>query len=328
MSLTRSIALLLGLTWASLALAAPPAPPKPVAPTGGGEMLQDAPPSGPPRKFQPATKEEADQAIAAYKAFVSDVQEKLHVKFATMETAHFLIFTDWDKREHDFLKKNVEEAYTVVSRQFEISPSTNVFIGKLPVLMFTTQKDFTRYSKEIESFDVPANVAGYYTGNTRGFGRMVMWKPDVKKANGNVHLAEVIWAYTLTHEFTHAFVARYRTNGLVPRWVNEGLAEVVASRQFPTVGVHDAARDQAKKRKSIQDMFEENRGLLRAEEYPVAQTLVETMLAENPKTFLRFFNDVKDGTKPEDALKKEYKTDNHGLEAAWRKYVATAKDAR
>ena len=66
-------------------------------------------------------------------------------------------------------------------------------------------------------FDVPDNVAGYYTQSDAGFGHMVMWKPDVAKAKGNVHLAELEWAYTLTHEFTHAFVARYRSNGLVPR---------------------------------------------------------------------------------------------------------------
>src|SRR5260221_14119190 len=110
------IALCAGAVWASAALAAPPAQPKPITPTGGGEMLQDAPQSGPPRKFQPATREEADKAIATYKAAVAEIAEKLNLKFTTIETSHFLIFTDWDKREHDFLKKNVEEAYACVSQ--------------------------------------------------------------------------------------------------------------------------------------------------------------------------------------------------------------------
>ena len=49
------------------------------------------------------------------------------------------------------------------------------------------------------------------------------------------------------------------------------------------------------------------------------------MIVENPRTFLSYFNDIKDGMKPEDALKKNYKTDLSGLETAWRRHI---KDAR
>jgi hypothetical protein len=291
-----------------------------------GELMKPAPPRT-PQKIQPVTPEESKEAIAGYKEAVAAIEQKMGVHFASMETHHFLIFTDWDKREYDFLKRNVENAYTAVSRQFELSPSENVFIGKLPVLMFAQHADFKRYSKDIEHFDVPDNVAGYYTQAEGGFGHMVMWKPDVAKAKGNVHLAELEWAYTLTHEFTHAFVARYRSNALVPRWLNEGLAEVVASRQFPIYRIYSVAKDQASRRKSIQPLFEEH-GLMKAEDYPVAQTLVETLLAENPKTFLAFFNDIKDGMKPPEALQREYKTTLQGLESAWRKYLATTKDPK
>jgi hypothetical protein len=288
-----------------------------------GELLRDSA-GGPPRKFQPATKEEADAAIASFRKAAGEIENLLHVKFGTIETPHFLVFTDWDKREYDFLKTNVEGAYTTVSRQFEIPTSDNVFIGKLPVFMFASHDDFKKYAKEIDQFDVPENVAGYYSGNTRGFGHMAMWKPDVQKAGGNVLEAEKRWAYTLTHEFTHAFVARYRTNGFVPRWLNEGLAEVVASRQFPRSGVHVFAREEARKRKSLQPLFQE-KSLLQADDYPVAQTVVEAMLVGDNRAFLRYFNDIKDGMKPDEALQKEYKVDDKGLETAWRKYVASTK---
>jgi hypothetical protein len=298
--------------------------PQPFVPTDPkGELLRDSP-GGPPRKFQPATKEEAADAIASFKKAAAEIENVLHVKFGTIETPHFLVFTDWDKREYDFLKTNVEGAYTTVSRQFEIPTSDNVFIGKLPVFMFASHDDFKKYANQIDEFDVPENVAGYYMGNTKGFGHMAMWKPDVQKAGGNVREAEKRWAYTLTHEFTHAFVARYRSNGFVPRWLNEGLAEVVASRQFPRPLVYPTVREEARKRKSIQPLFEQ-KSLLQADDYPVVQTVVEAMLAGDSRAFLRFFNDIKDGMKPDEALQKEYKVDNKGLEAAWRKYLAALK---
>jgi hypothetical protein len=292
------------------------------------EMLKSTGPAKPPQKIQAVTPKEADEAIFAYKQWAKEVEKKVAVTFVTIETKHFLIFTDWDPREHEFLKRNIEDAYTAVSRQFELSPSDNVFVGKLPVFMYAKQTDFVRFANEVDEFKVPENVAGYYHQSTSGFGHLVMWKPDVAKAKGNVHLAEMVWAYTLTHEFTHAFVARYRTNALVPRWLNEGLAEVVASRQFPIYRVYSIAKDQASKRKSIQSLLLEEHGLLKSEEYPVAQTVVETMLKENPKNFLKFFNDIKDGMKLAEALNQEFKTTPEGLESAWRKYLPTTKDPR
>jgi hypothetical protein len=288
-----------------------------------GEMLRDANAKEKPQKFVPATKEQAATAIAAAKKKATEVEKTMGVTFGTIESPHFLIFTDWDKREYDFLRTNCEGAYEAVSRQFQIPVSENVFIGKLPVYMFTKHRDFLKYAKDLDQFDAPDTVAGYYQGNSLGFGHMAMWKPDIAAANGDVHLAEKRWAYVLTHEFTHAFVARYRTNAFIPRWLNEGVAEVVASRQFPRPGIYPFVRDRASKKKSIQDVFVD-KGSLAGDDYPVVQTVVETMLKGNPQAFLPYFNDIKDGIKPDDALEKNYKTNLAGLEAAWRKYIVNA----
>lgn len=300
-------------------------PAKDIPTKTGEEMLR---PSGAgadkPVKFLPATKEQSDAAIAAAKKHAAEIETAMAVTFGTIETPHFLIFTDWDKREYDFLKTNVEGAYVAVSRQFEIPIKDNVFIGKLPIYMFAKHEVFKKFAKDLDGFDVPENVAGYYSGNSLGFGHMVMWKPDVVAAKGNTKAAERQWAYVLTHEFTHAFVARYRTNAFIPRWLNEGVAEVVAYQQFPRPNVYLAVRDRAKQKKSFQDFFVD-KGSLLAEDYHVAQTMVETMIVGNPKIFLSYFNDIKDGMKPEDALQKNYKTDLPGLETAWRKYIKDVK---
>ena len=288
------------------------------------ELLRPSSEKDKPLKFQPATKEQADAAIGAAKKRATEIETAMDVKFGTIETPHFLIFTDWDKREYDFLKTNVEAAYEAVSRQFEIPVKDNVFIGKLPIYMFAKHDIFRKFAKELDNFNAPDGVAGYYQGNSLGVGHMAMWKPDIAAANGNIRAAERQWAYVLTHEFTHAFVARYRTNAFIPRWLNEGVAEVVAYQKFPRPYIYNLVRERAKQKNSIQDFFVD-KGSLLAADYHVAQTVVETMIVENPRTFLSYFNDIKDGMKPEDALKKNYKTDLSGLETAWRRHI---KDAR
>lgn len=280
---------------------------------------------GSAHKFPVASKEEAEEAIKTYKLFAEAVGQKLNLHFATLETDHFLVFTTWDPREYAFLKENVEGAYTAVSRQFDVPRTDNVFVGKLPIFMFADKSDFLRFAKDIDHMADAERYAGFYRLNPNtGFHHMAMWKPDLVRAHGDVRLSEKDWAYTLTHEFTHAFIARYRTDVDIPRWLNEGTAEVIAYRQFPIRRVYSFIRILEGNGKGIRQIFEDKSMASFIEiDYHISQTVVETMIAGDPKAFLRFFNDVKDGVDPDEALKREYHTDRAGLERAWHKYVRT-----
>lgn len=280
---------------------------------------------GSAHKFPVASKEEAEEAIQTYKLFAEAVGQKLNLHFATLETDHFLVFTTWDPREYGFLKENVEGAYTAVSRQFDVPRTDNVFVGKLPIFMFAEKADFLRFAKDIDHMADAERYAGFYRLNpNNGFHHMAMWKPDLARARGDVRLSEKDWAYTLTHEFTHAFIARYRTDVDIPRWLNEGTAEVIAYRQFPIRKVYSFIRVLEGNGKGIKQIFDDKSMASFVEiDYHISQTVVETMIAGDPKAFLRFFNDVKDGVDPDEALKREYHTDRTGLERAWHKYVRT-----
>ena len=277
-------------------------------------------------RYTPASKQEAQAAIDQYKKDAAQVAEHLHLHFEAMETDHFLIFTDWDPREYHFLKENVEAAYTAVCHQFDASPNENVFIGKLPIYMFSSHPDFEKFSAEIDHIKLSKMVAGYYSGDSSGVGHMAMWKPDVEAAGGNVHLAERQWAYVLTHEFTHAYVAHYRTNVFLPRWLSEGVAEVVANRQFPKANIYDYVHRLAASGYKIERLFEhKDLASFTANDYPIAQTIVEALVHDDPRVFLKYFNDNKDGMDPDDALKKEYHTDSDGLQKAWKSYALTLR---
>jgi hypothetical protein len=274
-------------------------------------------------KYEKSTLEQDAKAMAKARAVAASAGETLRIRLAEFETPHFIIFTDWDPREYQFLKDNCEGAYAAVSNQFDIPVKENVFIGKLPVLMFADHAVFNRYATTVDNFPVPATVAGYFTSHGDGTGHMVMWKP---RAAGNATAAaERAWAYTLTHEFTHAFVSRYRSNRRVPRWLNEGLAEVIAYNQFPRPGAHAYARARAGEKFDFESLFDDQR-MPGGAMYPVMQTMVEALIQEDKKAFLKMFDDIKDGVEPEEALKNNFKAGYKDWEPAWRRYAKNLRD--
>jgi hypothetical protein len=297
-----------------------PTPPKP------GDT---APPAQPGRKaggkvervkYAAATAEEAAAAIKQSQENSADVQKQLGLTFATIETDHFLIFTDWDPREHAFLKKNLEEAYRVVSKQFDMSVKDNIFVGKLPVYMFAKFRDFQRFARKFDSFPVENTVAGYYHGSSDGMGHMAMWKPDDSLTGGSGLNPEKLWGYVLVHEFTHAFLARYHTNEFIPRWLNEGIAEVIASSEITLPNRRGMAREAAQRGTDIMFLFDDN-NIPDGNFYPVMQTMVEMLVRNDRKLFIKYVDAIKDGTDPEEALKSIYKTDYAGLAKAWSDYA-------
>ncbi len=272
-------------------------------------------------KYQPATPEQIAEAMKNARDDAKEVGEKLRLDFDEVETDHFIIFTDWDKREYNFLKTNLEAAYVCVSKQFEMSPKDNVFVGKLPVYMFATYKDFAKFASEMDRFPVTNRVAGYYTGNDSGSGHMAMWKPNqTLTGTSNIRDAERLWAYVLTHEFTHAFLARYRSNVFIPRWLNEGIAEVVASSQFPDPSRRQMAQSIAYKGTDVGFLFDSS-NMPTGEYYPVMQTMVEMLVSSNRKKFLGMIDAIKDGTEPESALQQFYNTDYGGIATTWREWI-------
>lgn len=315
-------------------------------PTGGGELMSDdaaglpAKPSakssdakssdkaGEHLKYQPSTPEQAAAALQRARDQADEVQKTLGLKLNSFETDHFIIFTDWDKRENEFLKTNLEGAYTVVSKQFEMDPKDNVFIGKLPVYMLARYSDFAAFAREIDSFpDVNNRTAGYYMGNNKGVGHMAMWKPnETLTGTSSMEDARRLWAYVLVHEFTHAFLARYRSNEFIPRWLNEGVAEVIAFNQFPMPNRRRMARMIATN-KQIDVMFLFNDAGTRptGEYYPVMQSMVE-LLVTNKGGFLKLIDSIKDGKSPEASLQEIYHVDYVQFAKMWRDWAKTIKD--
>ncbi len=275
----------------------------------------DNSPVKPTEKYEKSTPEQDARAITAAKAEAAGVGSEFNVTFDTLETKHFLIFTDWDPQEYDFLKTNLEDAYSAVSRQFDIPDTENVFVGKLPVYMFARFKDYAKFT-DAQGFlgmPTPRALRGYYAGKPNGTGVLVMYKPGAD----DVGEAELEWAHCLVHEFTHAFVARYRTNARIPRWLNEGIAEVIAAKSFPRQGTYQYAQRMAAMHTSAGTLFDDSK-MPGGEWYPVMQTMAEMLIAQDSAAFKQMFDAIKDGLDGEEALKKYFHIDYDELMADWR----------
>jgi hypothetical protein len=278
-------------------------------------------PGAAPVKYIKSTPQEDADAIATAQKVAGSVGEAMKIKFTEIQTAHFIVFTDWAPAEFDFLKTNLEAAYGAVSRQFEIPVKDNVFVGKLPVFMFKDQRSFLSYAHNFDDLPANPNLLGYYAAHGDGTGHMAMWKPNERISGSTGRTPEEQWAYTLTHEFTHAFVDRYRTSRRIPRWLNEGIAEVIAQGQFPQTSTHIEAREMAIGGMPLGQLFDDE-VMPGGEYYPVMQTMVEMLIQQDRRAFLKWFDAMKEGDKPEASLKKYFGIDYAGLENAWREHMS------
>jgi hypothetical protein len=308
----------------------------PAAPPGaqGGLLSGEPPVPGQPGEqvqiFRETTPEEDAAAIEFARQRTREVELTLQIRLAEFQTPHFIVFTDWNRKEYGFLEKNLEGAYRTVARMFDEDPKQNVFEGKLPIYMFTRQADFQRFGNAFSGWpggQVPDTLAGYFAVHG-GMIHMAMWKPDIRAAGGSMDAAELQWAYVLAHEFVHAFTYRRKTSRMPPIWVAEGLAEAAAQRIFPMMSDNQAARSQMDAMPSLRNYWADEALQRRSESYPVNRTLIETLLARDRKAFIRWFDALKEGEDPQAALKKHYDWTFDDLEKHWRRYVDTITRAR
>ena len=278
-------------------------------------------------RYGPPTQAEVDKSMARSRKMADRARKALGVDLVEIETDHFLIYTDWDKREYGFLKDKVEHAYKTLARQFNLPATDNVFVGKLPIYMFAKQPAFISFARKIDRFGAPRTVLGYFTTGDE-IGHMAMWKPAIGSgigAGGSLDDAKRKWERTLTHEFSHAFFNRYKSNVNVPRWMNEGTAELISEMELPTNNYHGRARTAAMHQElDVAGLFDDS-NMPSGYYYPVMMTMVEYLVKQNPKAFLALVNDIKDGVDPEDALEKHYKMRYAKFEEVWKKYARALK---
>ena len=272
-----------------------------------------------PPKFADVNQGFAQQAERAAMRWADEDLRRSGIRMRLVETPHFLIFTDWDPVDDRWLAEQLEGAYALLSREFNVGGDQTVFVGRLPVYMFHSQEAMLHHARASDGFDGGDGVAAYYTQMSNGLGKLTMSKPRATQEMG-LDEARRMWSRTLVHEFVHAFLSRYRGNGALPRWLNEGLAEMLAETIHPRPMAFEHAKHVAQSGEPLADLFDDAR-YPGAIYYPVMMSMAHCLYHQDPATFVRMVDRIKAGQPAEEALRQFYGVDYAGLEAAWRDFM-------
>lgn len=262
-------------------------------------------------KYKPVTNEQA----AANRKRAIEMAEKTRTFAPNMhmvETAHFLIFTEWDRSNDRPLAEICERMYRALSLQFDVPLKQNIWAGKCPIFIFWEKLHFVRFTQEVDHTALD-NVPGYNLQHRNGFCYIVMNRCEKRE-----HFFEL-----LIHEATHAFLGRYLTNQRIPTWVNEGLAEYMAATLVPGYDAekrYKAANKEAlKKNRDVRYVLKSTR--LDYFGYGIAQSIVRFMIARDRRRFIRFIQLLKEGKKEDEALKLSYGLTQEQLVRGWEQAV-------
>lgn len=256
----------------------------------------------------------------AYLRFGREVQEVMGSGVVLIETDHFLIWTDWKEPYRQRLATWFDSMYAALCAQFNLDPKEDIFLAKCPVFCW---RSHARFRKFAQHFD------GYGGLNAIGYTRSI-------EENGHVHMVLSRQgrsaadfdrvACTLVHEGTHAFVHRLFSSRLIPHWVNEGYADLMAERvladRCPN-GENAAllARQFVRHDWPIADLME-SVGPIDVHQYPLAHSVIAYLEGRAPRRFAGLVEDLKAGQTFAAALAARYDgLTLRGLETQWREAV-------
>jgi hypothetical protein len=244
------------------------------------------------------TPEQQTAAIEELKKFGEETRAKVNGNLVLNETKYFLFYSDLKPAEATQWANMLDRMYGKLAGLFGIKGGENIFRGKAAVFVFAKEQDYQNFQKTMHETDA-AGTAGL----CHCFG------------SGDVHIGffrqpnEMDFAAVLVHESVHGFLHRYRKPPTIPTWVNEGLAETIASELVPQKGKRQEYRQfaisQLRERGTLgSDFFTADR--LEGWQYPVAQLLTEFMIKQDKKRYVAFIDGIKDGLKWEESLNQKY----------------------
>lgn len=273
------------------------------------------------------TPEIRAKATEVYRAFGAAVTELFGPAVKSIETDHFVIWTDLDRVSRARLGTLCESMYRALCREFSFDPTDNVFLAKCPIFCWRSKARFLRFAQQLD--DHPAR-------NSIGYTRSI-------ERNGHVHLvllrqgrtqADVDrLACTLVHEGTHAFLHRTYSTRLIPHWVNEGFADLMAERVlgdrcFTAENAELLARQYARYDWPITGLLEST-GPIEVHRYPLAHSVVAFLHARDTIAWAGFMADLKTGETVASALAARYDGMTLSrLESLWRQAVRERETAR
>ena len=181
------------------------------------------------------------------------------------------------------LRDTLEEKYRDLAERFQFIPSAPIVVILYPAEKFY---DVTR---------MPASVAGLFDGKVRiPLGGVKAMNPEVRAV--------------LTHELTHAFV-HGKSGGNCPRWLQEGLAQMIEGRPLLFSEERSLARDLA---------ASEGRSWYAEFSYPSSLSFTRYLAGRfGFDSLVETLDGMRSGLSAEEALKGVVREDFADLQRGW-----------
>lgn len=288
-----------------------------------GDALHD--PQAPNDMVSPPPESTRTKVMEIYRTFGRKVQEVLGKRVVAIESEHFLIWTDWSRFDRSRLVEQCESMYAAMCRQFGISTTAPIFLAKCPVFCFESKARFLKFARMFDGYD-GKDAIGY----TRSIER-----------NGHVHMVLLRrgrteedfdrFTCTLVHEGTHAFVHRLYTPRLIPNWINEGLAELMAEKvlqdRCPTAETAELLAAQYVEFDWPVANLIRSAGPIAVHHYPIAHSLIAYLASRGDEHLRGFVKRLKEGDGTATALAGQYQGMTFdGLEQGWRAWIGARND--
>ena len=260
-----------------------------------------------------------DAIVAQQKKRVDLMNKAMSARFRLTETLHYLIFSDAEASVASQFQTWSEALYNHLFIQLGFPPSQHIWDGKCVLILTAGRPTFLEYARKFDHHD--ASTAGAYfaiEGWPEGLPQLVHLAIPVDTRDTK-RLQELF-----AHEGTHAFFELYRKPGRLPLWLHEGLAEymtIVNDRTLKPMKWAPAVKI-AQKGTPIENLFKATVGdPLTLDDYSVAVTMVDYLMASSRMRLKSFIDNLKDGKDQEAALKAAYGLGLSDLERRWRPYV-------
>lgn len=261
------------------------------------------------RYWGPQSPAVMDASVAELKTYAQDIGQQLGVPLHLRETEYFLLYTDLPTSESRNWAGLLDRMYRRLSRLFEIEGGDNLFRGKCLILIFQDQETYFRYHGQMYGFD-----ARQTTGLCRMFGDGYVKVSFFRQPN------EHDFAYILVHETVHGFLFRYESPSMIPSWINEGLAELIASEMVEGSRLDDARWSGSTW--PILRNYHSLNGMMWADhiagwQYGAAQRITEFMVRQDRERYRAFIAGIKEGLTWKQSLTARYGSTVERLVSIW-----------
>lgn len=262
------------------------------------------------------TEEDHAKAIAVHKERYEKAA-KLMPSLQLYETEHFLFCSNLHPEQVRLFVASLDRMYEWMQQTYGVDPEKSVWRGKASVFAFAQKQEFVAFEKEF--LDNPDT--GFAMGLCHND-----WERNV-----------CITCYTgtdpeyfgvlLVHETSHGFLHCFQTQARIPSWVNEGMAEVIASKMVPTSGAVQLKEKRFfESMRSIQQprlgesffVVDQN---IPADRYGGASSLTRFLIQTDQEKYVKFIKLMKEGMEWEEALSASYNANKDQLVSAYGRWL-------